>query len=120
MSELRFLADESRDFAVARALRSNGYNVLVVSEYMQRSVDRDLIEKVFQEDRILLTEDKDFGWLVFASHSASAGIILIRFPGNKPSTLVESVVQLVQQHETELKDSFVVIQPDQIRFSRKK
>ena len=39
MSELRFLADESCDFAVVRALRAEGFDVLAVSEYMQRSVD---------------------------------------------------------------------------------
>jgi len=97
-----------------------GYDVLAVSEYMQRSIDRDLIEQAHQEGRILLTEDKDFGWLVFASHSVSAGDILFRFPGNKRSSLVQSTLQLVQQYEDNLKDAFVVVQPGQIRFSRKK
>jgi hypothetical protein len=32
------------------------------------------------EDRILMTEDKDFGWLVFAGRVDSPGVILIRFP----------------------------------------
>ena len=70
---LRFLADESCDFAVVRALRGNGYDVLAVSEYMRQSVDKELIEQAYQENRILLTEDKDFGGLVFASHADSAG-----------------------------------------------
>ena len=58
---LRFLADESCDFAVVRALRAKGYDVLAVSEFMQRSDDRDLIDLAYREGRILLTEDKDFG-----------------------------------------------------------
>ena len=62
--ELRFLADESCDFAVVRALRAEGYDVLAVSDVMQRSDDRELIEQAHREKRILLTEDKDFGWLV--------------------------------------------------------
>jgi predicted nuclease of predicted toxin-antitoxin system len=119
MSELRFLADESCDFAVVRSLRSNGYDILAVSEYMKRSVDRDLIEQAHREDRIVLTEDKDFGWLVFASHSVSAGVILIRFPGNKRSTLVQSILELVQKHKNDLRNAFVVVQPGQVRFSRK-
>ena len=44
-SPLRFLADESCDFAVVRALRADGYDVLAVSEVMQRSDDRELIEQ---------------------------------------------------------------------------
>jgi len=49
MSDLRFLADESCDFAVVRALRAKGYDVLAVSEYMQQSVDRELIEQAHRE-----------------------------------------------------------------------
>ena len=119
MSDLRFLADESCDFAVVRALRSKGYDVLAVSEYMRRSDDRDLIEQSYRENRILLTEDKDFGWLVFASHAVSAGVILIRYPNNVRSKLGQSVLQLVEQHGGELANAFVVVQPGQIRFSRK-
>lgn len=120
MSELRFLADESCDFTVVRALRTEGFNVLAVAEYMQRSVDSELIEQAHRENRILLTEDKDFGWLVFASHSVSAGVILIRFPGNVRKTLAQSILQLVREHAADLANAFVVVQPGQVRFSGKK
>ncbi len=89
-SSVRFLADESCDFAVVRALRADNYDVLAVSEVTRRSDDRELIEQAAQEERILLTEDKDFGQLVFASHIDSAGVILIRFPGNARQTLTEA------------------------------
>jgi len=58
---MRFLADESCDFAVVRALRALGHDVLAVSEFRQRSVDDELMENAYNESRILLTEDKDFG-----------------------------------------------------------
>ncbi|MFN3761759.1 MAG: DUF5615 family PIN-like protein, partial [Anaerolineae bacterium] len=77
---LRFLADESCDFAVVRALRADGYDVVAVSDVTRRSTDREVIAKAYNENRILITEDKDFGWLVFASHADGAGVILIRFP----------------------------------------
>ena len=83
-SDLRFLADESCDFAVVRALRAEGYDVLAVSEIMHRSDDRELIELARREKRILLTEDKDFGWLVFVSHAGSAGVI-DSLPRQRPS-----------------------------------
>ena len=50
---MRFL--ESCDFAVVRALRSAGYDVLAVSEFQQRSVDQQLMELAYTEGRILLT-----------------------------------------------------------------
>jgi predicted nuclease of predicted toxin-antitoxin system len=119
VSDLRFLADEGCDFAVVRALRAKGYDVLAVGETMQRSVDSELIEQAHRENRVLLTEDKDFGWLVFASHSVSAGIILIRFPNTLRFTLGQSVLELVEKYGNELENAFVVVQPGQVRFSRK-
>jgi predicted nuclease of predicted toxin-antitoxin system len=116
---LRFLADESCDFAVVRALRAVGYDVLAVSEVTTRSDGRLLIEQAGREQRVLLTEDKDFGWLVFISHVASPGVILIRFPGNARQTLARAVVQAVQEQGEKLIGAFVVIQPGYIRIGRK-
>ena len=116
---LRFLADESCDFAIVRALREYGHDVFAVSEVMNRSDDRELIEQSHREKRILLTEDKDFGWLVYASHADSSGVILIRFPGNARRSLVESVRQVVEEQSARLNEAFVVVQPGHIRISHR-
>ncbi len=116
---LRFLADESCDFAVVRALRADGYDVLAVSEVTHRSDDRELIEQASRENRILLTEDKDFGWLVFVSHADSPGVILIRFPGHARQTLAEIIRQVIQEQGVQLFKSFVVVQPGHVRINRR-
>lgn len=116
MSELRFLADESCDYGVVRALRTAGYDVFAVSDVITRSDDRDLIELASRENRILLTEDKDFGWFVFVSSASPASVILMRFPGNIRDTLSQAVVKLVREQGEQLLDSFAVIQPGYIRI----
>jgi len=116
---LRFLADESCDRAVVRVLRAEGYDVLAVSEVAQRSDDRELIEQAHREKRILLTEDKDFGWLVFVSRAESAGVILLRFPGDARQTMARAVQRLVQEQGEQLEGVFVVVQPGHVRVSRK-
>lgn len=116
MAGLCFLADESCDFAVVRALRTAGYDVYAVSEVMQRSDDRQLIVQAYREQRILLTEDKDFGHLVFVGSARSAGVILIRFPGHARQTLAHTIVQLIQTHGERLRHAFVVVQPGYIRL----
>ncbi|GFP22095.1 hypothetical protein HKBW3S43_00356 [Candidatus Hakubella thermalkaliphila] len=118
-STVRFLADESCDFAVVRALRAAGYDVLAVSEVTCRSDDSELIAQAAQEQRILLTEDKDFGWLVFVSRADSPGVILIRFPGNARKALAQTVRQLVQENGEALSGCFTVVQPGHIRITRK-
>jgi len=116
---LRFLADESCDFSVVRALRAIGYEVLAVGEVTTRSVDSELIEQAYREKRILLTEDKDFGWLVFVSHAETVGVILIRFPGNTRNQLANVITKLIQERGDEILNSFVVVQPGQIRISHR-
>ena len=66
---LRFLADESCDFAAVRALRTEGFDVLSVAEALAGADDVDVIALALRERRILLTEDKDFGQLVYAAGS---------------------------------------------------
>ena len=117
--DLRFLADEGCDFAVVRALRGAGYDVAAVSESRIRSDDSQVIERAYREERILLTEDKDFGWLVLVSHKDAIGVVLIRFPSNARLSLPGAMVRLAVEHNEELRGAFVVLQPNQVRFSRK-
>jgi predicted nuclease of predicted toxin-antitoxin system len=108
-----------RAATLVRTLRAAGYDVLAVSEVRTRSVDRELIEQAGREQRILLTEDKDFGWLVFASHADSPGVILLRFPGNARQTLPMTVARVVQEQGDKLTGAFIVVEPGQVRISRK-
>lgn len=119
MADLKFLADESCDFAIVRALRGAGYDVIAVGEFMQRSDDQDLIERAYREQRIFLTEDKDFGWLVYVSHADSAGVIFVRYPGNVRSKLGQAALRIVQEQKNNLVGAFVVLQPGRVRVGRK-
>jgi predicted nuclease of predicted toxin-antitoxin system len=118
--ELRFLADESCDFGVVRALRAEGFDVVALTEITSRSLDDEVIAQSYDENRILLTEDKDFGQLVFASRADSAGVILIRFPGNARQSLQATIVKLIQEQGKEIHHAFVVVQPGHIRVRRSK
>ena len=114
---MRFLADECCDSAAVRTLRAHGHDVLAVSEYQHRSVDADVIGLALTENRILLTEDKDFGWLVFAGRIDSPGVILIRFPASARRLLAEAVLKLVDEHASQLVGAFAVLRPGAARIS---
>jgi predicted nuclease of predicted toxin-antitoxin system len=114
---LRFLADESCDFAAVRALRAEGFDVLVVAEAMSGAEDEQVIERALQEARILLTEDKDFGQLVYAAGHQTCGVILIRYTAAARPTLGARIAALVHDHGARLPGSFAVLQPDRIRIA---
>ena len=69
---LRFLADESCDFSVVRELRASAFDVVAVSEQAAVATDKRVIELARSDNRIVLTEDRDFGRLVFAATRLAA------------------------------------------------
>src|SRR5262245_46591779 len=115
---MRFLADEGCDFAVVRALRATGHDVMAILEVSPQAEDDTSIDLAVYEQRILLTEDKDFGQLVYASARTTSGVILMRFPGNVCATLPKVVLDLVEEKGERLIGCFVVVQPGRIRISR--
>jgi predicted nuclease of predicted toxin-antitoxin system len=115
---MRFLADESCDFAVVRALRAAGHAVTVVGEVAPGASDEKVIATAVREGAVLLTEDKDFGQLVFAERRATGGVLFIRFPAAFRAELPRVVCHLVEQRGEKLVGSFVVIQPGRIRVAR--
>ena len=115
---MRFVADESCDFAVVRALRADGHDVLAVAELGPGTDDDAVIALAANERRVLLTEDKDFGQLVFASRRPAAGVLFIRYPGSARGALQGEICAFVSANETALHDSFSTLQPGRARISR--
>ncbi|MFQ5891131.1 MAG: DUF5615 family PIN-like protein [Gemmatimonadota bacterium] len=115
---MRFLADESCDFAVVRALRAVDHDVVAIAEISPRATDEVVMEPAIREGRILLTEDKDFGQLVQANQAAAGGVFLLRFPARVRADLPGAVVKLVERRGEGLLGRFVVLQPGRVRISR--
>jgi hypothetical protein len=115
---MRFIADESCDFGVVRALRSAGHEVLAVAESAPGAADSTVIARAIDEQRVLLTEDKDFGRLVFASGGTAAPVLLIRYPAGARGSLADDVCAFVTTNDAALVRSFVTLTPGKARVSR--
>jgi predicted nuclease of predicted toxin-antitoxin system len=114
---VRFLADENLDFTVVRSLRSAGHDVRALAEEAIRTVDAEVIALALREGRILLTEDKDFGWLAFVVGVECEGVILVRYPGTARQALGLAVLDVVATHGEALRGSFTVLQPGHTRIT---
>ncbi|MGH7595147.1 MAG: DUF5615 family PIN-like protein [bacterium] len=76
---MNFLADEDVEKPVVEMLRHDGHDVLYMCEIATHTIDEKLLEQANAELRILLTNDKDYGELVFLQKKVSAGIIINTF-----------------------------------------
>ena len=62
---MKFLADECCDTGLVASLRKDGHDVLYVTEKKAGAIDDEILSDAYKEERILITEDKDFGELVY-------------------------------------------------------
>lgn len=115
---LRFLADESCDFLVVRTLRSSGHEVVAIAELDRQAVDPEVLARAVEERLVLLTEDKDFGRLVFSAGQGANGVILIRYPAHARAGLAAVVLNACERLGDTLYSSFVVLEPGRIRLTR--
>ena len=116
---MRFLADESCDFSVVRALREAGYDVQAVKDASPRADDEQVAQIAIGDQRILLTEDKDFGQIIFAAGKRPPGVIFMRFPGNRRRSLVAAVLELLEKVGEGITGRFVVLQPGRVRITQR-
>jgi predicted nuclease of predicted toxin-antitoxin system len=112
---MRFLVDESTGVAVVEYLRRIGHDTLAVAEAMPQADDRDIIVRAASEERVLITNDKDFGELVFRSGWAHHGVLLLRLRDDIPSRRVRVVSSVVEHHAAKLIGQFVVATEDSVR-----
>jgi predicted nuclease of predicted toxin-antitoxin system len=115
---MRFLADESCDFRVVRALRAAGHDVVSIIERSPGADDLRVVDMALQEQRILITEDRDFGQLFYATARPGPGVILLRFPSGHRASLPSVVTEVVAEHADKLQDRFLVLEPGRARFGR--
>ena len=76
---MKFLLDESADFPLAAYLQELGHDVTAIAhDYPQALKDREVLSIACQEQRILITNDRDFGELIFRQRLPHSGVILFR------------------------------------------
>lgn len=75
------LADENVDRVVVARLRSDGHHVLAMTEIDPGIPDELVLAQANERGAVLLTEDKDFGELVYQRKLMHAGVVLVRLAG---------------------------------------
>ena len=113
---MKFLADECCDQGLVEALRQSGNDVLFVLESKPGANDDDVLALAFDERRILITEDKDFGELVYRLKKPAHGIILIRIGVKNRSEKWPQIKKLLDSYGERCTGRFVVIDENKFRF----
>ena len=113
---MRFLLDACASSQRLRnTLTALGHDVVSALDHDPRASDETLLAWATAEERILITEDKDFGDLVFIRGLPHPCII--RLVAMTVTEKVAAVKELLEQHEPELhRNPIVVVTKSRIRI----
>jgi predicted nuclease of predicted toxin-antitoxin system len=115
---MRVLADEGVDGAIVNAVRAGGHDVRWMAEEPPGTKDDAVLEAAVQDARVLVTEDKDFGELVYRQRLRHRGVVLIRVDGISNAEKARIVARALQEHAADVPGAFTVIQHETIRIRR--
>jgi predicted nuclease of predicted toxin-antitoxin system len=113
---MNFVADESLDSPIIAALRNERHDVFSISESSPQIADEVVLKIANEQNRILLTADKDFGELVFRLQLVTSGIVLFRLPQLSNDEKVTLILRFVKEFGDRLPSSFCVITANKIRI----
>jgi len=116
---VRFLVDECTGPAVAQWLRSQAHEVFSVYEQARGLDDDSVIRKAFDEDWILITNDKHFGEKVYRQRRPHRGVIFLRLEDETAASKIRTLGQLFASHADRLPGRFVVVTERRVRFARR-
>jgi predicted nuclease of predicted toxin-antitoxin system len=80
---MRWLADECVSKGIVDRLRHAGHDVVYMAQIAASESDEAVLVRANEEQRLLLTEDKDFGELIFRGGMTLPGIVLLRIDSTR-------------------------------------
>lgn len=105
----KLLADENIHTGVVDFLRNIGCDVAKVAALgLKAQPDDAILKGAFDEGRIVLTHDRDFGRLAVLGNQALLGIVYLR-PGHIKPQFTIATLQVINSQDYDLSPSFILV-----------
>ena len=105
---MKFLLDEcAGSVRLRRMLVGLGHDVCTASEIAPGAGDEDLLALAYNEQRVLVTDDKDFGELVY--RRGLPHFCIIRFFRTSEAERVAAMHKLIERHSSALEQAAIVV-----------
>jgi predicted nuclease of predicted toxin-antitoxin system len=113
---VKFVVDECTGPKVAKWLRQEGHDVISIFDDARGADDDRVLELAYNDGRVLVTSDKDFGELVFREKRPHHGIVLLRLIDQSAANSIAALERLFQAGHP-LVDQFIVVTESGIRVA---
>lgn len=116
MSRDRFLLDQSADARLLLFLRERGYDATRIGRHYPAGLaDEDVLAIAIAEDRVLITDDRDFGELVFVHRRPHGGVIYLRLGAYAELEIKIARLGFVLAHYADRLEQFLVVSRTTVR-----
>jgi|SRR5581483_4212540 len=116
---MKFLLDANVEFRLATFLTSLGHDVKTIAhDFPAFLTDHEVLTLAVKQQRILITNDRDYGALIFRQHLTHCGIIYFRLKNSQHiSEKLHWLKTVLTLHKNNL-DAYIVIAPNGIRVRK--
>ena len=117
---MRFVVDECTGPSVALWLRARGHDVVSIYDDLPRAPDNDILAFAVREDRIVITNDKDFGELVFRDHRPHRGVVLLRLSHDAVANKIAALERALPTLPDDLSACIVIVTDRTVRVTHER
>jgi predicted nuclease of predicted toxin-antitoxin system len=113
---MKFIANENIPIESIQLLQSSKIDIISIQEIKPGISDLDVIDIARNEDRIIITFDKDYGELIYQRKiSFKIGIIFLRFIPKNSLETGKILIEILNNSNLDYKNKFTVIDREKIR-----
>lgn len=114
---MKLLIDEKMPPAITELLRGLGHDVVAVSEFSKSAPDDVLLAAAQRAGRVVVTQDLDFGDLVFLHGAACTGVIQVRLGRLTAAEFVKKFATKWSEASEQAVGNFVVMGREKTRVT---
>ena len=112
---MKFIVDESTGLGAANFLKKQGHDTVYVGSDDKGIEDKEIMKKAVEQERIIITNDKDFGRLAIKEKRNTEGILLLRLQIETPKNKIKTIKNILDNHKEKISDKLVIAKENQIK-----
>lgn len=113
---IKLLADENVPLPTVWRLRENGFDIASMSELNPGVDDLEVLRTARQEQRVLITFDRDFGELIFRDLApVPPGVVYLRVIASHPEEPAGILADVLSSSDIDVTGRFTVVTREHVR-----
>jgi len=104
---MRFLLDVNAGGSISEWLKERGHDVVEVRDYDSKMEDEKVLAWAFEEERIIITTDKDFEAIIWKERRSHKGVIRLENLPRKER--LELMTDIFDKYSHELQEGRIIV-----------